>query len=89
MSIHEDVEAVAEVVASADFKARQDAFYAKYCHEFVHDVDESTGNKLSYTTIHNDYVAETEEQITAAIGQERLSNIMANIGDSASCGVIS
>ena len=77
--VHDDLTALADVVASEEFKARQDSFYSRFCHEFVHDVDESTSNKLSYTTIHNDYCAKVEEELAEKVGAERMANIMANV----------
>lgn len=43
------------------------------------EVDEGSSNKLSYTTIHNQYVEEVEHAICAAIGQEQYTSIMANM----------
>ena len=79
MSIEADLEQLAELVESADFRAKQEAFYARHCHEFVAEVDEGSSNKLSYTTIHNTYVEEVENDICVAMGQEALSNIMSNM----------
>ena len=79
MSIQADLEQLAELVESADFRAKQEAFYVRHCHEFVAEVDEGSSNKLSYTTIHNTYVEEVENDICVAMGQEALSNIMTNI----------
>jgi hypothetical protein len=78
-STHEALQALSELVMSADFKARRDAFSSRYCNEFVEVVDEGSGNKLSYTTIHNDYIADVEKDIVACIGQERLSQIMDHV----------
>ena len=33
MSIQAHLEQLAELVESADFRAKQDAFYARHCHE--------------------------------------------------------
>lgn len=78
--IHEDLLALADLVASAAFREFQEGFYAQYCHEFLEEgVDESTGNKLSYTQIHNDYIAQVEDQIAAELGQARLEAILARV----------
>ena len=77
MSIHDDLEELAALVMSPDFKSSQDAFFERWCGEFERDVDEGTGNKLSYTQIHNDYVTMVEGNIKAVLGLERLDRIMA------------
>lgn len=77
--IHAELEELASLVSSAAFKEKQEQFFARFCGEFVHDVDESTANKLSYTTIHNDYIALIEADIVQHLGQPTLELIMRNV----------
>ena len=57
--VHDILSDIAALVESAAFRSQQEAFYRKYCAEFSAG-DDSTENKLSYTSIHNTYVEQVE-----------------------------
>ena len=57
--VHDILSDVASLVDSPAFREEQEAFYRKYCAEFSAG-DDSTENKLSYTSIHNTYVEMVE-----------------------------
>ncbi len=52
MGVHEILDEIAALVDSSSFRDAQESFFAKHCREFDAG-DNSTENKLGYTTIHS------------------------------------
>ena len=69
---------IADLVSTPEFKQSQDDFHAKFCGEFEAG-DSSTENKLAYTAIHNQYVAQVEGAIAAHIGNDKLVTVMSGL----------
>ena len=72
MPVAATLDSLAALVDSADFRASQDAFFAKYANEF----DAAAENKLSYTAIHKEYVTVVEDRIAAHIGASALAELL-------------
>jgi len=59
---------LANLVSTPEFQQQQSYFFDRYCQEFDGSVEE---NKLSYTAIHNEYIAQVEQRIEATLGAEK------------------
>eukprot|EP00998_Keelungia_sp_KM082_P009955 NODE_6147_length_655_cov_48.693182_g6124_i0.p1 GENE.NODE_6147_length_655_cov_48.693182_g6124_i0~~NODE_6147_length_655_cov_48.693182_g6124_i0.p1 ORF type:complete len:160 (-),score=30.31 NODE_6147_length_655_cov_48.693182_g6124_i0:100-579(-) len=63
------IEALQDILMDEAFQQKQDAFYRTHCADFTRDEE----NKLSYTPIHNKFVAEMEQYI-----EQRLQDAVQN-----------
>ena len=78
MTVHAILEDLAALVDSSAFKEAQELFFAKYCNE-LDAGDNSTENKLAYTSIHNEYVSQVEGSIVAHIGEPAMKELMGGL----------
>ena len=60
-----EMQELAQIMASDQFKQTQKEFFAKYCQQF--DAEEE--NKLEYTKIHNDFKKLVEELIGCLLAE--------------------
>ena len=66
-----EMEELAKIIGSDQFRTAQNEFFEKHCQEF--DAEEE--NKLEYTQIHKQYEDLVEGQLTGAIGEEKMKKI--------------
>merc|ERR550514_2158313 len=78
------MEELAALVGSPDFKARQVAFFDRYCDEFEGDIDGE--NRLAYTAIHKEYEEQIEGDIERTMGVDKLQMLCAGAEEYAQSG---